>query len=53
MDKNTDNKRVINGVTYDVIRTKCNCICHKEGYKVKHIKACCNVGYVEHLVRQI
>lgn len=48
-----DKTRIINGITYDVIRTKCNCVCHKEGYKVVHIRACCNGGWKEHLVRSI
>ena len=46
-----DKQRIIGGVTYDIVRTKCNCICHQPGHMVIHIMACCNNGWKEKLVR--
>lgn len=44
--------RTINGVKYEVIQVKCDCICHKypQG-QVKHVRACCQDGYKRRLVK--
>jgi hypothetical protein len=48
----TEEIRVINGVTYKVIKEPCRCMCHSapKGF-VKHVRACCNNGYKETLIR--
>jgi hypothetical protein len=47
----SDGIRIINGVKYQIIKVKCMCPCHAFPGRVKHVRACCNGGYNEHLVR--
>jgi hypothetical protein len=44
--------QVINGVLYKIIKEPCRCMCHSapKGF-VKHVRACCNNGFVERHVR--
>lgn len=41
--------RELHGRKYEVIKTLCDCICHKQP-GVRHIMACCNNGFIEHLI---
>jgi hypothetical protein len=41
--------REIGDKKYEVVKTPCDCICHKQS-GVMHIMACCNDGFSEHLV---
>ena len=41
---------VLQNENKEVVKVKCNCICHKEGRNVKHIIPCCNNGYKNKLI---
>lgn len=44
--ENINEIREIGGKKYEVIKSPCNCSCHRNGGL--HIVACCNNGWVEH-----
>jgi hypothetical protein len=48
----SDEIRIIGDVKYQVVKTPCHCPCHSfpKG-QVKHVRACCNGGYQQHLIR--
>lgn len=49
---NSDKIRILGGVKYQVVKMRCTCPCHNfpKG-QVKHVRACCNGGYRERLIR--